>query len=71
VDWDATGRLSVGPLESPEGVDARRAALGLPALEVSLAQKRLATEAEQRAPDDPVRRQAEFEAWARRVGWRM
>jgi hypothetical protein len=71
LDWDAAGRLSVGALESPESVDARRAALGLPALEVSLAQKRLAAEAEQGPPEDPARRQADFEAWARRVGWRM
>jgi hypothetical protein len=70
-DWDGAGQFSVGALEAPEGVDARRAALGLPALEVSLAEKRLSAEAEQGPPDDPEQRQAEFEAWARRVGWRM
>jgi Kdo2-lipid IVA lauroyltransferase/acyltransferase len=70
-DWDAKGHFSIGALEAPEGVDARRAALGLPALEVSLAQKRLSAETEQGPPDDPAQRQADFEAWARRVGWRM
>src|SRR4029450_9952824 len=30
LDWDEAGRLSPGPVEAPEQLDARRAALGLP-----------------------------------------
>ena len=71
-DWDGQGRLSAGALEAPESVDVRRAGLGLPPLEVSLAQRRLALAGTAEGPPtDPARRLAEFEAWARRVGWRM
>lgn len=71
LDWDGEGRLSPGPLEAPEQVDARRAAIGLPPLAEALVENRLAAEMEERPPADPAQRRAEFEAWARRVGWRM
>jgi KDO2-lipid IV(A) lauroyltransferase len=72
LDWDEQGRLTPGPLEAPAEVDARRAALGLPPLEVDLQRSRAGEgESLERPPTDPVRRRSEFEAWARRVGWRM
>jgi KDO2-lipid IV(A) lauroyltransferase len=72
LGWDSEGHLSPEPLEMPEQVDARRAAVGLPPLAVSLEEHRFAPAGpEERPPSDPARYQAEFEAWARRVGWRM
>ena len=72
LDWDGEGRLSPSPIEAPEQVDVRRAAIGLPPLADTLVEKRLgAAEMGQRPPEDPAQRRAEFEAWARRVGWRM
>jgi Kdo2-lipid IVA lauroyltransferase/acyltransferase len=72
LDWDGQGQLSAGALEAPESVDVRRATLGLPPLEVSLAQRRLALAGTTEGPPaDPARHLADFEAWARRVGWRM
>jgi KDO2-lipid IV(A) lauroyltransferase len=72
LDWDGEGRLSPGALEAPEGLDARRAALGLPPLAIALEQRRReAAGAAESSPADRARRHAEFEAWARRVGWRM
>jgi|GEM_PF-50313 len=73
VGWDRDGQLSPGPLEAPEDVDRRRAALGLPPLAASL-QSGATPEAgdrEVRRPADPAKHHADFEAWARRVGWRM
>lgn len=71
LDWDEQGRLSVGPLEDTAGLDGRRAVLGLPPLAAALA----AANAGPREPGDgpPAdfgARRREFEAWARRVGWR-
>jgi Kdo2-lipid IVA lauroyltransferase/acyltransferase len=72
LDWDGQGRLSFGELEDSENVDVRRASLGLPPLEVSLAERRLALAGTPEGPPaDPARRLADFEAWTRRVGWRM
>lgn len=72
LDWDGQGRLTPGALEKPEEVDVRRAMLGLPPLAVSVEQSlSQALLAEERPPADAARRRADFEAWARRVGWRM
>ena len=67
VGFDAEGRLTPGPLEDPEGVDARRAALGLPPLGTSPS---AAGDVDVRPPSDPAKHRADAEAWARRVGWR-
>jgi hypothetical protein len=64
-DWDAGGRLSPEPLEDPEGVDARRAAVGLGPLE----EGRAAVDGEQ-PPADPEARRRAVDAWARGAGWR-
>jgi hypothetical protein len=71
LDWDETGRLSPGPVEAPEGLDARRAAVGLPPMAEALeAANRGPREPGDVSPEDPSARRQQFEAWARSVGWR-
>lgn len=70
-DWDAHGLLSPAPIRDPEEVDERRASVGLPPMAETIAHVRSGAAAEgQQAPTDLQQRRAEFEAWARRVGWR-
>jgi hypothetical protein len=70
-DWDANGELSPLPIEDADGVDARRAALGLESLAATTARQRAqALAAGDKKPADPQARQAAFEAWTRQVGWR-
>jgi hypothetical protein len=71
LDWDETGRLSPGPVEAPEQLDVRRAALGLPPMADALRTAHSSPrEPGDVPPADPAARRREFEAWARRVGWR-
>ena len=71
LDWDETGRLSPGAVEAPEGLDARRAALGLPPMAEALeAANRGPREPGDVRPGDLAARREAFEVWARRVGWR-
>jgi uncharacterized protein DUF6624 len=71
-DWnEATGQLAPAPIRDPQHVDERRAALGLPPMAESIAEIRANAAAEGgRPPADLAQRRAQFEAWARRVGWR-
>lgn len=71
-DWnDATGLLSPAPIRDPHNVDERRAALGLPPIAETTAEIRANAAAEGgKPPADLAQRRAQFEAWARRVGWR-
>lgn len=70
-DWDASGQLSPAPTRDPAQLDARRASVGLPPMAETIAHMRASAAAEGgRPPADLARRRAEFEAWARRVGWR-
>jgi hypothetical protein len=66
-DWDEHGMMSPWTLDDPDGVEARRAAVGLPPLAERVAQARL--QARGSVPPDHARRQAEMEAWSRSVGW--
>lgn len=69
-DW-FDGALSPAPLAEPDAVDERRASVGLPPLAEAIADMRMRADAEgQGAPADLARRQAGFDVWARRVGWR-
>jgi hypothetical protein len=69
-DWDAAGRLSPWTLEDPTAVEALRQSVGLPALAEEVARlRRAAGEEGNRPPGDHRARQAEMDAWARRVGW--
>ena len=70
-DWDEDGLLSPAPIHDPHNVDARRASVGLPPLEEVTAHMRAsAAAASENRPADLAQRRADFEAWARRVGWR-
>jgi hypothetical protein len=70
-DWDAAGQLSPLPIEDRAGVDERRKALGLRALEEEIAARRdAAVQGGERPPADWEARQRELEAWLRDVGWR-
>lgn len=70
-DWDADGLLSPAPIRDPAGVDERRASVGLPPMAETIAHMRAGAAAEREAaPADLQQRRADFEAWARRVGWR-
>jgi len=66
-DWDERGFMSPWPIEDPEGVDARRAEVGLPPLADRIAQIRKQTAGA--VPPDYARRQAEMLAWSRSAGW--
>lgn len=70
-DWDADGLLSPAPILDPAGVDERRASVGLPPMAETIATMRAGAAAEcETTPADLQQRRADFEAWARRVGWR-
>lgn len=70
-DWDANGQLSPAPTRDPVHLDERRASVGLPPMTETIAHMRAGAAAEgERAPVDLAQRRAEFEAWARRAGWR-
>ena len=67
-DWDARGRMvpCVG-IDEPDGVDARRAAVGLPPLRW---ERPASPDEPPPSPERLATRAAEAEAWAIRVGWR-
>lgn len=70
-DWDANGLLSPSPIRDPQSVDDRRASVGLPPLSETVAHMRAsAAAASETTPADLAQRRIDFEAWARRVGWR-
>lgn len=70
-DWDGQGLLSPAPIAEAESVDERRAAVGLPPMADLIAHIRANAAAEgETAPADLAQRRAEYDAWARRVGWR-
>jgi uncharacterized protein DUF6624 len=70
-DWDERGEMAPCRIEHAEGVDERRAAVGLPPLAEQRASVREAAAAEgDMPPADPVGRLREAERWARSVGWR-
>lgn len=70
-DWDEHGLLSPAPIADSANVDARRATVGLPPLDETIAHMRARAAAEgERPPPDLAKRRADYEAWTRRVGWR-
>jgi hypothetical protein len=68
-DWDEHGLMSPTLIEDPEGVDERRAAVGLDSMAEATARHR-AGSADEPKPADFAKRRAEMEAWARKTGWR-
>jgi len=70
-DWDSNGQLSPAPTHDLANLEERRASVGLPPMSDTIAEMRARSAAENEpAPTDLTERRAEFEAWARRVGWR-
>lgn len=70
-DWDENGQLSPAPVGDPAGLDERRASVGLPPMAEMIAAIRAQSAADgETAPPDLAKRRADFEAWARRAGWR-
>jgi hypothetical protein len=70
-DWNEDGLLAPAPIADAANVEERRASVGLPPLADTIAEMRASAAAEgDRAPADITQRRADFEAWARRVGWR-
>ncbi len=68
-DWSDDGQMSPRPIEEPEGVDERRARVGLPPLATAVARQREQT-ASQPRPTDVEERRRQMDQWAREVGWR-
>lgn len=68
-DWDEHGEMSPRPIDDPDKVDDRRAAIGLGSLAEATERQRKQT-AEEPRPINLTTRQHEFEEWAKRVGWR-
>ncbi len=66
-DWDDNGAMSPQPIEDPDGVDARRAAVGLPPLAETTARHRAG---DSPRPPDLAQRRRDYEAWLKKVGWR-
>lgn len=70
-DWDAKGELNPLPIEDEANVDTRRLAAGLKTLKDGIAQRRKeAADTGEVAPANPEARKAEFETWAKAIGWR-
>lgn len=70
-DWDETGVLNPLPIEDPDGLDARRRAVGLAPLEEAIRQRRRETaESGERPPKDWWSRRREMERWLQATGWR-
>lgn len=70
-DWDENGQLSPAPTRDAATLDEHRASVGLPPMADTIAHMRASAAAEsEHAPADLAQRRADFEAWARRVGWR-
>jgi hypothetical protein len=71
-DWDADGHMSPLPLDYPDGVDLRRHEVGLGPLDQSVrAQRAAVAEGTEQPPLDWQARRREYEAWCRKVGWRV
>ncbi|UZK68607.1 hypothetical protein OKW76_11170 [Sphingomonas sp. S1-29] len=68
-DWGDDGQFSPLPIDDPDGVDRRRAEVGLEPLAAAIANHREQTEAGAK-PADLASRRKRIEEWAQRVGWR-
>jgi hypothetical protein len=70
-DWDASGQLSPYPVEDPEGVDRRRASIGLGPLDEAVRSMReQMAQGPEMPPKDWAERQRQKELWLQNVGWR-
>lgn len=67
-DWDEEGLMSPRPSVDPAGVDARRAAVGLPPIAEATADHRMRS-AGQTKPASYAERQRNFASWPKGAGW--
>lgn len=67
-DWDERGELRPWTIEDEDGVDDRRALVGLPPL---ADQAGGMDDVREHPPADPAARLRESAEWARSVGWRL
>jgi hypothetical protein len=69
--WNEWGEMTLVPIEDPEHVDERRAALGFaPMLKADASNREFARQRHQNRPTDFDRFWREYQEWLRRVGWR-
>jgi hypothetical protein len=69
-DWDGYGVMNPKPIEDPDGVDARRRAVGLNPLTERIQEVRASVAREcERPPGDRAARRQQIAAWEREVGW--
>jgi hypothetical protein len=68
-DWDEHGLMSPRPMEDPETVHQRRAAVGLVPLAEATAMQRRQSEGQPNG-GNYHERQREMDEWAKSVGWR-
>lgn len=68
-DWDEAGEFSPRPIEDPDGVDQRRAGIGLQPLADAVAKHR-ARSATEPKPANLAERARRMDEWAHEVGWR-
>lgn len=66
-DWNERGEMQVWMLEDETKISDFRRAVGLPPLEKLVWEN---GESSENKPENFQKRQTEYEAWARRVGWR-
>lgn len=66
-DWNTEGKMEVWTLEDEDNVNERRRAVGLKPLDNLIWENE---ETRENKPENYQARQAEFEAWLQRVGWR-
>lgn len=70
-DWDENGEMNPNPIEDPDTVDARRAAVGLDTLAENTERIREHYKTERETPpEDFEKRRADMLKWARKTGWR-
>jgi hypothetical protein len=66
-DWNESGKMQVWTLEDTAKVNDLRTQIGLQPLDALIWENE---ETRENKPDDFAARQANFEAWAQKVGWR-
>jgi hypothetical protein len=69
-DWDCDGQMSPWLIEDADGVEVRRASVGLPPLAQQQERLRAVVAREgERPPENYEERQRQIRAWAERLGW--
>jgi hypothetical protein len=67
-DWNEAGEMAPSPIDEPETINERRAALGLGTMEENIQRMRASMQGES-PPADLEKRRAEVSQWKKKVGW--